>query len=49
MYSKQLTKSQVDEVLEELGHTEDVRAETLDVLTLVKLGNRFGVAVKSAE
>lgn len=45
MYSKQLTKAQVDELLEELGHTEDIRAETLDVLTLVKLGNRFGAAV----
>ncbi len=46
MYSKQLTKPEVDELLGELGHTEDIRAETLDVLTLVKLGNKFCAAVK---
>jgi len=41
MYSKQLSKVQVDEVLAELGHTEDIRAEALDVHQLVALGNRF--------
>lgn len=48
MYSKQLSKIEVDEILAELGHTEDVRAEALDVLTLVKLANRFCTAVNPA-
>jgi len=45
MYSKQLTKVEVDELLEELGHPLETRAEELDVPTLVKLGNRFCQAV----
>lgn len=45
MYSKQLSKPEVDQLLQELGHTEDIRAEVLDVPTLVKLGNRFCKAV----
>ena len=46
MYSQQLSKPEVDELLAEMGHDENTRAENLDVLTLVKLGNRFAVAVK---
>lgn len=39
MYSKQLSKSDVDEVLAAAGHDQETRAETLDVPTLIKLGN----------
>ena len=49
MYSKQLSKQEVDNILEELGHDGETRAETLDVLTLVKLGNRFCEAVRPAD
>lgn len=47
MYSKQLSKEQVDAVLEEMGHTMETRAEELEVSALVKLGNRFSEAVKA--
>lgn len=49
MYSKDLSKTQVDEVLAEMGHGPDARAEQLDVQTFVKLGNRFAEAVKNEE
>lgn len=49
MYSKQLSKPEVDALLEELGHDGDTRAEALDVPTLVKLGNRFCEAVNKTE
>ena len=45
MYSKQLSKTEVDELLEELGHNNETRAEALEVHELVKLGNRFCKAV----
>lgn len=45
MYSKQLSKPEVDAILAELKHAPEVRAEELDVLTLVRLGNRFCTAV----
>ncbi|MCA9047462.1 MAG: ribosomal RNA small subunit methyltransferase A, partial [Planctomycetaceae bacterium] len=48
MYSQQLSKSQVDSALAELNMTEDVRAEQLDVPTLVNLGNHFAAAVGAA-
>lgn len=48
MYSKQLTKSQIDELLAAEGHDLETRAEALDVPTLVKLGNRFFGAVNPA-
>lgn len=47
MYSKQLTKDQVDALLEEMGHNMETRAEELEVSALVKLGNRFSEAVKA--
>lgn len=49
MYSKDLSKARVDEVLAELGHPPETRAEALDVPTLVKLGNRFAEVVKKLE
>lgn len=47
MYSKDLSKTRVDEVLAEMGHGPDARAEQLDVQTFVKLGNRFAEVVKN--
>lgn len=47
MYSKDLSKTRVDEVLAEMGHGPDTRAEQLDVQTFVKLGNRFAEVVKN--
>ena len=41
MYSKQLSKTQIDEILEEMGHDSETRAEALEVHRLVKLANRF--------
>ena len=49
MYSKQLSKPEVDAILEERGHDRETRAEALDVPTLVKLGNKFCEAVRDAE
>ena len=49
MYSKHLSKPEVDAVLEEQGHDRETRAEALDVPTLVKLGNKFCAAVRDAE
>ncbi|MEZ6124656.1 MAG: 16S rRNA (adenine(1518)-N(6)/adenine(1519)-N(6))-dimethyltransferase RsmA [Planctomycetaceae bacterium] len=49
MYSKQLSKARVDELLAELGHDGEARAENMDVLTLVKLGNRFYTAISGEE
>ncbi|MCL4112876.1 UNVERIFIED_CONTAM: hypothetical protein GTU68_024998 [Idotea baltica] len=49
MYSKQLSKDRVDEVLADLGHAPETRAEALDVPTLVKLGNRFTEVIKQLE
>lgn len=49
MYSKELSKTRVDEVLAELGHAPDARAEQLDVPTFVKLGNRFAEVVKEVQ
>ncbi len=48
MYSKQLSKPDVDAILEEQGHDRETRAEALDVPTLVKLGNKFCTAVRDA-
>lgn len=47
MYSKQLTKTEVDELLAAEGHDQDTRAEALDVPTLIKLANRFQAALSS--
>ena len=49
MYSKQLSKPRVDEILEELGHDGETRAEALDVPTLVRLGNRFNKEINQPE
>lgn len=49
MYSKQLSKTRVDEILAELGHENEVRAEALEVHTLVRLGNRFNTEIKALE
>lgn len=45
MYSKQLSKPEVDAVLDNQNLTGEFRAEELDVPTLVKLGNEFCKAV----
>lgn len=47
MYSKQLSKTEVDELLAAEGHDQDTRAEALDVPTLIKLANRFHAALSS--
>lgn len=49
MYSKQLSKTRVDELLAELEHDGDTRAEALEVHALVKLGNRFNKEIKALE
>lgn len=49
MYSKQLSKPEVDELLQQENLAGDFRAEQLDVPTLVKLGNRFFAAVQKKE
>ena len=49
MYSKQLSKTDVDRLMAELGHDSETRAETLDVPTFVKLGNKFCEAVRAAD
>jgi 16S rRNA (adenine1518-N6/adenine1519-N6)-dimethyltransferase len=49
MYSKQLAKTRVDEILAELGHDGETRAEVLEVHQLVKLGNRFNAEMNSLE
>lgn len=47
MYRKDLSKTEIDNILTEMGHDQDARAETLDVPTLVKLGNRFTEAMNT--
>ena len=49
MYSKQLAKTRVDEILAELGHDAETRAEVLEVHQLVKLGNRFNAEMNSLD
>lgn len=49
MYSKQLSKPEVDELIQQQELDSETRAETLDVLTLVKLGNRFCEAIRAKE
>jgi len=49
MYSKQLTKPEVDELIQQQELDLETRAEALDVLTLVKLGNRFCEAIRAKE
>ena len=49
MYSKDLSKADVDALLKQEDLPADARAEQLDVPTLVKLGNLFFGAVRSAE
>lgn len=49
MYSKQLSKPEVDALLEAEGLSGDHRAEQLEVPVLVKLGNRFCAAIKGEE
>ncbi len=49
MYSKQLSKPEVDELIQQQELDLETRAEALDVLTLVKLGNRFCEAIRAKE
>ncbi|MEP3481300.1 MAG: 16S rRNA (adenine(1518)-N(6)/adenine(1519)-N(6))-dimethyltransferase RsmA [Fuerstiella sp.] len=49
MYRRELSKTRVDEVLAEMGHPPDARAEQLDVPTFVKLGNRFAEVVQESK
>ena len=46
MYSKQLSKPEVDELMQQQGMESETRAEALQVHELVKLGNRFCAAIK---
>ena len=48
MYRKQISKPQMDEILSELGHDPNTRAEELDVSQLVELGNRIHAEVATA-
>lgn len=48
MYRQQLSKPDVDAILEELGYAPETRAEQLDVASLLRLSNRFGQAVSDA-
>jgi len=45
MYRKDISKSQVDSILQAMELQPDIRAEQLEVPMLVKLGNRFFAAV----
>ncbi|MEW4490130.1 16S rRNA (adenine(1518)-N(6)/adenine(1519)-N(6))-dimethyltransferase RsmA [Thalassoglobus sp. JC818] len=49
MYRKQLTKQDVDDLLSEMDLSPTLRAEQLDVPTLVALGNRFQTRLTSPE
>lgn len=46
MYSKQVSKTEVDAILAELSHDPESRAEQLDVHSLLRLANRFFQAVQ---
>jgi len=46
MYRRQLEKSDVDQLLAELGHTSSDRAETMDVATLIRLSNHVHAAIR---
>ena len=46
MYRRQLSRSDVDAILEELGHTRETRAEQLEVGALLQLANRFCLAIR---
>lgn len=46
MYRKQLTKPEVDAILEQMGLSEHARAEEMDVPELVELANRFWAAIE---
>ncbi len=46
MYRKELTKSQIDGVLEESGIAQDRRAESMEPVQLVKLANKIGRLLK---
>ncbi len=49
MFRKQLTKPEVDEVLEKMDIAHNIRAEQLDVSKLVELSNRFLVKTEAVE
>ncbi|MCA9083083.1 MAG: ribosomal RNA small subunit methyltransferase A [Planctomycetaceae bacterium] len=49
MYRQQLAKADVDRLLSEASMTADVRAEQLDVPTLVALANRFAAALDDSD
>jgi 16S rRNA (adenine1518-N6/adenine1519-N6)-dimethyltransferase len=49
MYRKEVEKSAIDEAMNQVKMAEGVRAEELDVATLVALGNAVGRAVRTAE
>ena len=48
MYRKQVSKSDIDALLEQLGLVTTVRAEELDVATHVQLANALCEAVRQA-
>lgn len=41
LYRKELSKADIDHLLNELGHTSEDRAENMDVATLIRLSNRI--------
>ena len=49
MYRKDISKSQVDEIIADLGFEPEIRAEQIEVPSLVRLGNRFFAAVTGKE
>ena len=48
MYRKQLPKTEIDAILEELGYEPDLRAERMPVPELVRLANRIRAAMPDA-
>ena len=46
MYRRQLEKSDVDNLLAELGHTASDRAEKMDVATLIRLSNHVYATIQ---
>jgi hypothetical protein len=41
LYRQQLDKPEIDQLLSELGHTSEDRAENMDIPTLIRLSNHL--------
>ncbi|MFO1002141.1 MAG: hypothetical protein U0936_17535 [Planctomycetaceae bacterium] len=46
LYRKQLDKSEIDQLLAELNHTSEDRAENMDVPTLIRLSNHLFATIQ---